>query len=411
MDRQLHRRFYLDWLRIAAFALLVLYHVGMYYVSWDWHINRRPAVTALEPLMLLTSPWRLSLLFLVSGIATAFLVARTRRMSADTGASRFMRSRSLRLLLPLAAGMLLVVPPQSYFEVMEKLPGGYGDGYLAFWSRYLTADDGFCTADGECLLLPTWNHLWFVAYLWVYTLALWLFLRFAPGALPAAGRWLRRRLEGAGLLLWPLLFLALGRVTLLGPFGSTHALVDDWHNHAQYFPLFLLGYLMAMDEGIWARMQALRWPALAMALYSWALLAWYFAHYVDATPPNAVRALQRVAWALNQWTAIVAAIGFARRLAPGDGPLRRYLSDAVFPVYIVHQTITVAAAWHLRPLALGAGVEGALLVLLTFGVSLCAYECVRRVRRVRWLRPLFGLKPSQAARAPAALHAPATRPR
>src|SRR5690625_2702144 len=161
MDRQLHRRFYLDWLRIAAFALLVLYHVGMYYVSWDWHINRRPAVTALEPLMLLTSPWRLSLLFLVSGIATAFLVARTRRMSADTGASRFMRSRSLRLLLPLAAGMLLVVPPQSYFEVMEKLPGGYGDGYLAFWSRYLTADDGFCTADGECLLLPTWNHLWF----------------------------------------------------------------------------------------------------------------------------------------------------------------------------------------------------------------------------------------------------------
>ncbi|NLG60280.1 MAG: acyltransferase family protein [Gammaproteobacteria bacterium] len=407
MDQPLQRRFHLDWLRIAAFALLVLYHVGMYYVSWDWHINRLPPVSALEPFMLLTSPWRLSLLFLVSGTATAFLVARGAPAASATAGGGFMRDRSRRLLLPLAVGMVLVVPPQSYYEVLEKLPGGFDGGYLAFWGRYLAADGSFCAAPGECLILPTWNHLWFVAYLWVYTLVLWLLLRFAPGTLAVAGGWARRLLAGPGLVLWPVLLLALARITLLGPFGSTHALVDDWYNHLQYFPLFLLGYLVAMDEEVWARMQALRWPALAMALGSWALLAWYFVHYTDASPPDAIRALQRAAWAFNQWTAIVAAVGFARRLAPGDGPLRRYLTDAVFPVYIFHQTITVVAAWHLRPLGLAPGPEGLLLVLLTFGLSFAGYEAVRRVR---WLRPLFGLR-REPASSTSLLHAPATRPR
>src|SRR5690554_6058433 len=277
MERPLQRRYFLDWLRIAAFGLLVLYHVGMYYVPWDWHINTPDPVPALAPVMLLTSPWRLSLLFLVSGVATAFLLARTRAAAGGGAvAPGFIGSRSWRLLLPLAVGMLLVVPPQSYYQVVASLPGGYHDGYLAFWGRYLAADGGFCNAEGDCLILPTWNHLWFVAYLWVYTLVLWLLLKLAPHALAAIGERLGRALSGPGLLLWPLLYLALARIALLGPFGSTHALVDDWYNHVQYFALFLLGYLVAMDEGVWKRMQALRWPALAVAVGAWAFLAWYF---------------------------------------------------------------------------------------------------------------------------------------
>ena len=50
------RLYFLDWVRILAFCLLVLYHVGMYYVSWGWHVKSVHASTALEPLMLLASP-------------------------------------------------------------------------------------------------------------------------------------------------------------------------------------------------------------------------------------------------------------------------------------------------------------------------------------------------------------------
>src|SRR5690606_39056274 len=162
------RRHDLDWLRVGAFGVLVLYHVGMYYVTWDWHVNSPRPVPALEPLMMLSAPWRLSLLFLVSGMATALLRARAQRQAGEDGRVRFLGSRSWRLLPPRLFGMAVVVVPQAYYEVVEQLPGGYDEGYLAFWARYLRGDGSFCDADG-CLVLPTWNHLWFVAYLWVYT--------------------------------------------------------------------------------------------------------------------------------------------------------------------------------------------------------------------------------------------------
>jgi len=67
------RRPDLDWIRVGAFFLLILYHVGMFYVPWDWHVKSPRPVEWLQPVMHLTNPWRLTLLFLVSGAATRFL--------------------------------------------------------------------------------------------------------------------------------------------------------------------------------------------------------------------------------------------------------------------------------------------------------------------------------------------------
>jgi hypothetical protein len=33
------RLFFLDWLRIVVFGLLVFFHVGMYYVTWAYHVK------------------------------------------------------------------------------------------------------------------------------------------------------------------------------------------------------------------------------------------------------------------------------------------------------------------------------------------------------------------------------------
>ena len=380
------RRHDLDWIRVLAFGLLILFHVGMYYVSWDWHVKSPYAGPALEPLMLASAPWRLSLLFLVSGAATGFLLDRP---------GRFLAPRSWRLLLPLAFGMLVVVPPQSYYEVVEKL--GYGDGYLAFWGRYLQADGSFCR-DGDCLILPTWNHLWFVAYLWIYSVLLWAARRLAPTALAATGARLGGWLgHGWGVLLWPALLLGAVRIALVDRFGSTHALVDDWYNHAQYLPVFLLGYWIARADAVWERLRALRWPALAVALAGYAFLVWYFGRFDDAHPPaDGLRALQRGVWGLFQWGAIAAILGFGRQWAPGDSPLLRYLGAAVFPFYILHQTVIVVVAHQLQPLGLPPLLEGPLLVLATALLCLLGHEIVRRVR---WLRPLFGLKATQRRRA------------
>ncbi|MCR6662275.1 MAG: acyltransferase family protein [Luteimonas sp.] len=389
----MQRRHDLDWVRVFAFSLLVLYHVGMYYVTWDWHVNSPFASHALEPFMMLSSPWRLSLLFLVSGVATAFLLGKIRREASENGSSpRFLGARSWRLLLPLAFGMLVVVVPQAYYELLDsRYPGGYHDGYLAFWGRYLAADGSFCDEDG-CLVVPTWNHLWFVAYLWVYTVALWLLVRFAPSRMQALeARFDALISSGMGLLLWPVLFFAIARIALIGTFGSTHALVDDWYNHVQYLGIFLLGFFIAQADGVWEAMRRMRWVALALWLASWLAIAVYFAWFRDGTPHHGLRLAMRGIWGLDQWCAIVAILGFARHWSPGDSPALRYLSQAIFPVYILHQTIIVVLAYNARPLALMPAVEGPLLALSTFGLCFAAYEIIRRIAL---LRPLFGLKSS-----------------
>ena len=75
-------------------------------------------------------------------------------------------------------------------------------------------------------------------------------------------------------------------------------------------------------------------------------------------------------------------------MGAGDSAALRYLTQAVFPVYILHQTVIVVLAHNLQPLGLRPAAEGPLLVLTTFALCLGGFELVRRVG---WLRPLFGL--------------------
>src|SRR5690606_23905406 len=120
------------------------------------------------------------------------------------------------------------------------------------------------------LILPTWNHLWFVAYLSVYTLVLAACAALLPaGRLDALARRAAAALDGWKLLVLPVLLLAAVRILLADRFPSTHALVDDWFNHATYLPVFLLGALVARSRPVWQNMEALRWAALGLALAGW----------------------------------------------------------------------------------------------------------------------------------------------
>ena len=86
---------------------------------------------------------------------------------------------------------------------------------------------------------------------------------------------------------------------------------------------------------------------------------------------------------------ILTLVGLARRFLNGDGPVRRYLTEAIFPYYILHQTITVVAGYTLTGFGLGVWAEFVLLVVITFAGCALGYELVRRIAV---LRPVMGLK-------------------
>jgi hypothetical protein len=386
------RRHDLDWIRVGAFFLLILYHVGMFYVPWDWHVKSPHPVEALEPLMLLTNPWRLTLLFLVSGAATRFMADKT-TVGKLTGA------RVARLLPPLLFAMFVIVPPQSYYQVVEYIAAHPGTALTVdnFWVRYVTASGRWCSPDG-CLITPTYNHMWFVAYLFLYTLALAALLLVwrRLGEHIQAGA--ERVLKGVGLFAWPVLFLGLLRGTLYVRYGETHALVGDYYVHAVSLSAFLLGFGLAKSEVLRQRLIAARWPALALAVAAyagWATFVWVYRGETPIPPPT-LKLAMRFVHATDAWCAIVAILGFGARHLNRGGSALRYLTLGVFPFYLVHQTLIVVMAHHLAKLSLPQPLEATILIVLTFAGCFATYEIVRRIPGVRIL---FGLKGQPAAEA------------
>ena len=66
------------------------------------------------------------------------------------------------------------------------------------------------------------------------------------------------------------------------------------------------------------------------------------------------------------------------------------LTEAVFPFYIIHQTIIVGVEGALLPLGLPAVMEFLILLATTVGGCWAFYAVGREIG---WLRPLIGLRP------------------
>ena len=91
------RRYDLDWLRVMVFGLLIFYHVGMFFVPWGWHIKNNQTYEWLKIPMAFVNQWRLPILFVISGMGTAYALS-------FRSAGQFMKERFLRLYIPLAVG-------------------------------------------------------------------------------------------------------------------------------------------------------------------------------------------------------------------------------------------------------------------------------------------------------------------
>lgn len=365
-----NRRADIDWIRVGAFGLLIIYHACLIYAPWDWHVNSLHKVEALRYGVQITNPWRLTLLFLVSGAALGFM-ARNRSWKDVLGA------RFNRLVWPFAFGVLFIVPPQAWIEFMDK--GTWDKGYIEFWLAQFTPE--------RWSVSFAMNHLWFVFYIAMYSFAA-LILFAGKGWRSAVADWLERSLSGWRIFFVPLIYLFVVRQLLVGWFGLSNRFPTDWYNHAMSFAVFSGGFLLGSRESIWSTLERLRWHFLAITAVALPLLILNELHPGGRAFFSSIR---NSLYALDQWATICTILGFgSKHLRNADGPVLRYLTDAVFPCYLAHQTILVIAAYVLKPYELDLWFEAPLLMLVTLGGSLAIYEIVKRIDIIR---PLWGLRP------------------
>lgn len=387
------RRHDIDALRVFAFALLILYHVGMVYVAdWGYHVKSAHQAEWLQWPMIAVNRWRMPLLFMISGIALGLAMA-------SRPAGRLALSRSWRLVLPLLFGMLAIVPVQAYCEALAN--GAIEPGFAAFMVRYLQLQpwpEGGWRGAAHGV---TWNHLWYLAYVWIYSM---LLLTLAPALDGRVGRRLRGWLLDRHIVLWvlvPVVWLFIGLWWLMPRWPETHALTGDWYAHAKYLFFFTAGWLVAREDRFWAALVAMRGRmfALALAAITLELSLRAAGRYL---PPGELPAwalhvnwgmIERMARATCAWTALLAIFGWGRTLL--DRPFRWLprAQEAVYPWYILHQSLIVALAFWLPTLRPGPMLEPLLVTGGTVIGCMLLHEYL--IRRSMLLRPPFGLPARQ----------------
>jgi glucan biosynthesis protein C len=190
-------------------------------------------------------------------------------------------------------------------------------------------------------------------------------------------------------MLLPALPLILYLTVLLPRFEATNDLLHDWFQHAQFFTVFVFGYWLGRDERIWDELARLRWPLLAVSLLCFAV----YLPLIRTLPDDAgegvlfaVRSLRGV----YVWTTLAAILGLGRAYLNRPFRWLPYATEAVFPWYVLHQTVIVVIAYWLVPLRVGPVLEPVIVVLGTVFACYALNEFV--ISRIAVLRPLFGLK-------------------
>jgi hypothetical protein len=320
-------------------------------------------------------------LWLISGIAIRFIMAKV-------SVTRFVSQRSYRLLLPLIFGVLVIVPPQLYFEMTFK-----GDLDVSYWEFYKAFFDlshpMFEKYNYGILPHMDVNHLWYLRALWKYSLYL------LP-LLPLLNSSIFSKLTEQFFKLNGIVQIVAGAI----PVVVIQLMVDQSEVRYPLGFLFLVyGYLIGWNIDFWNKVKDKRRVLFACFVINYLVFVTFYslvfmgddaAVKSDAALKDGVLNLVGfTSYALQRMLGLLVVLGYAHQYLNKKTKYLEYFSDAVYPFYIVHQTIIIVAGSLLSQLSLGPIIEPLLLFSVTISGCFLSYELIRRTAI---LRPFFGLK-------------------
>jgi glucans biosynthesis protein C len=371
-DEVRERYDFLDWLRVIAIFVLFFFHTGMIFVGWGWHIVNSQTIPSLQWPMDIAHRLRMPLLFVIAGAGMWFALQRRSTV-------QFLKERTLKLMLPLIAGMFLVVPPQIYYE--RLLRGQWSGDYLTFYATRVLQFHFYPVGDFS------WHHLWFILYLYTYVLLL----------LPAMLWWKRiksRITPGVWLCLLGLP-LGINEALLKQSFPETHNFVSDWYIFNHYLLLTAYGYFMATVPGVWKWLSEFRKWSLITGIASFIALISLFNTGVIAHGSVA----DAIGANIFTWLWIMVFLGYGYRYLSFANPLLIWAREASYPFYIMHQTIIVMIGYYIIQCSWTPWAK--YFAILTLSMSACFVLYEGCVRRFTALRLIFGMKAQPASLRPA----------
>jgi glucans biosynthesis protein C len=376
MTRNADRQNYIDWIRVLAFLLLIIFHASMPFVPYGWEVKNAETSQALLNLIWWFHQWRLPLLFFISGVGIYFSLKRR-------SVPLFLWERVIRLFIPLLFAMFFTIPAQVWVEFTQegRIHESYLDFYPSVW-KMIPYPDGTLT----------WSHMWFVVYLFTFILLLTpvFFLFKIP--------WFARLKEKSAAMLSQPIAMAALTLPLLAIYHGLYlewpeqgSLFDDWFVFTFSITLLLYGFILGGSSTFWTNCEKYRRYWLGTAVLCIILLYAFFWWPVNLPKTYGLRySAYATLNSIEIWMLLLAICGYAKKHLNYSSPALSYLNKAVYPFYILHQTVIVVLGYQVVQLNLPILPKLILLTLLSAVTIFSLYHFI--INRTRVTKFLFGVK-------------------
>lgn len=343
------RRYDIDWLRIIAIALLLLYHVSIGFQKWGLmvgFITNSTSIDSIWPPMTMLNVWRIPLLFFVSGMGVYFAIQKR-------DWKQLLKERTIRIFIPYIFGIIVIIPIHMY--LMQR--------FYNFETSYN----------------PNPSHLWFLGNIFVYVIVLLPIFNYLKKNFDGKiATWIKKAFSNPlGLLIVTAIFIA---ETLLVNPSIYEMYAMNWHGFFLGLIAFFFGFCFVLSgSAFWSMLLKWRWLFLLLAISFYLYRLFQFQMQV----PKIQLVIES-----NLWIFSVFAFGY--KYLNHSSKALSYLSQAAYPVYIIHMVFLYLSSLILFPLDINVHLKFILLIFSTFTGSLVFYEFI--IRRIPIIRPLFGLK-------------------
>lgn len=376
---QTKRLAYLDWLRILAITGVLFFHSAMAFTEEKWHIKNSQQSPILLEFISWLHRFRMPLLFFISGTVSYFMLQKRSSRS-------FIAIRFQRLFIPLLFGMLIIVPPQVY---MERLTQGFKGNFWTFYPSIFTTG---AYPKGNL----SWHHLWFIVYLLVYDIIcapLFTWLISIKGKLflqkfnwMTKGKWIY-------LLLIPSILVY---TFFAQRFPETNDLINDYAYFPYWLFFLLAGFICIANAGFMDSLERNRRFSFGTAFFT--LLIINYLRWNDRTPWDII-VPYKVDWrtymymaisCISAWAWVFMAVGYGKKYLNKPHRSLQYLNQAVYPFYILHQTVIVVLMFYIIKSSDTILMKYLFTVIVTFFISMSIYHLL--IKPFKVMRFLFGAK-------------------
>ena len=267
----------------------------------------------------------------------------------------FLKERSIRILFPYIFGFFFICPITIY---VASIFYGKQIGYY-----------------------PNPGHLWFLGNIYSYVLLL----------LPLMLYCIKNPDNFIFKIFRTLLKHRLG-IFSLGFIIGIEGVLFSPPDYADYFMnihgfmlgiiCFFLGFiLVSMKHDFWHIIKNTRSITLFLA-FVFCMIRLYFVMTKNYEGPKFIIGFESMCWML-------AVFGYGSFYLNHQSKALTYFKDAVYPVYILHMPLQALLSYLIIPINIPSLLK---LIFLIIGILLCSIFLYEIIKKMNWVRPIFGLK-------------------